>query len=637
MNHVHGMTSIDELGTKTILHLENEHLRFELMRDARTRIEVKTTGMVWEQGPVAFQERGDFDQDWGWYRRSRASYTMYSGRFEVKALQGGLVEVTVKGPMGRTMGTFRCEYRLEGEALDLKIVGIDASLPSLVYPTPIQSDALLLPEKQGKIVRANPQENIGGYSEARWSRHFHRNPAWNMRWFGGLRGPEERHGWLTITTEGYEDAGVLWGGTWASPAWMQSLGTWETVRKLRTYFTDGGWQGICKKYRQWSRAHGFWGKSLREKLEDNPLLDCMIGGRKIRLSLAHKHVPKRYEDVWTVPPADLLSEGRVNVLFSFKEAMRLREAVKAAGMKRGVFKYGGWGKDGYDERHPDVWPPAKELGTFDEFRALCQQDAPYMTCLHDNYYDVYEQSPNFPQGVCMDREGFPMAVGFWSGGQAYAGNPRELYTIARANAEKMAGAGCRNHYFDTHSFLSQSFDPQKPLTRTQDRIWKNKMFDASCELGMLTGSEDGNEFYVPHVHWSPKGKWGFKEGTLPLWPLIYNDANLGMRIVNLGSRSREVIFKRGLENMLLGFGTTFQFLSMDDWEAQREIFGETFHFDDWHRAVALEEMVDHHILSEDGQVRRTVWANGRAVTANLSQEIRETQEGTFQPLEYRTE
>ncbi len=620
-----------------ILDLENEHLRFVLRADASSAITVKATGIVWRQGPVAIQEDGDFDQHLGWVRRDRPSFTLYPGRFAARREADLIHFEMTSSPGARRRGSFCCRYRLDGPWLELELTRIDDSLPSLVFPTPFESDALLVPSAD-TIWRERARNDV--FRASKWEWHFFRNPHWNMRWFGGLRGPAERHGWIAIVSEGYEDAGVLASGVFAAPVWMRSLDTWQTRRKVRYGFTTNGYVGLAKLFRGWAQESGLWGVSLREKLDATPNLACMIGGRKIRMTLAYRRVPRRYEDIWDKVPAGLPPEGELVVNLDFRAARRLADSIKAAGMKKGVFKYGGWGKGGYDERHPDIWPPEVALGSLAEFTALCREDPPYLTCLHDNYYDVYEQSPGFPAGTCKDPAGHPMRVGYWHGGQAYAANSREMYPHAVANARRMWEAGCRSHYFDTFAFLSQSFEPGNTLTRTEDREWKNRIFDASQDLGLIVGSESGCDFYVAHTHWSPKGVFTLAGGRVPLWSLVFHDAHLGMRGVNAGPLDDPAALatntrRRLLENMLQGFGTTFVFNSFAEWEAQKELFGSTFFADRWHEEVALSEMIDHQILSEDGAVRRTVFANGRAITANLADSPRESQAGTLAALEYR--
>lgn len=632
------MTTATTVETGEILELENAELKFTLRADATTEILVKATGQRWEQGPVAHQEVGDFDQTTGWYRRNRTSFGMYPARFRAERV-GDRVRFDVMR-RGAPAGTFWCAYRLEGAWLDVEVVEIGDELASLVFPTPIPSEALLIPASQG-LVRRQEDAGDGDHRASRFERILYRNPHLSMRWFGGLAGPEERHGWIAILAEGFEDAGALSSGTWAAPAWMQSLGTWKTKRRVRYGFTDGGYVGVAKRFRQWAQETGFWGASLREKREENPALDCMIGGRKIRLNLAFRRKPERYEEIWQVPPAGLPSEGEVRPVFTFAETARLLEEIKAAGMKKGVFKMGGWGKGGYDERHPDVWPPDEALGTLEEFRALCDQPFPYLSCLHDNYYDVYAHTPAFPQGVCLDPQGEPMQVGYWAGGQAYAGNTREMLPWAMETARRIAELGCRNHYFDSFAFLSQSFAPGNTLTRTEDREYKNRILDASRALGMLTGSEDGADYFVAHSHWSPKGKWTLAPGRLPLWQLVFNDAHLGYRLVNCQSQDpaeeRAAVRVRCLENLLQGFAPTFMYRSWDEWRNGKPLFQETFYVDAWHAETAYDEMIDHQILSEDEQVRRSVWASGRSVTANLSDRDQEVDGRLLPARDFRLE
>lgn len=80
------------------------------------------------------------------------------------------------------MGDFLCRYELSGGWIDVEIEVIDDAIPSLVYPTPIESGALVLPKEAGAIVTELPH---------RFTHTFLRyaGQRLNMRWFGGLDVP----------------------------------------------------------------------------------------------------------------------------------------------------------------------------------------------------------------------------------------------------------------------------------------------------------------------------------------------------------------------------------------------------------------------------------------------------------------
>jgi len=65
--------------------------------------------------------------------------------------------------------------------------------------------------------------------------------------------------------------------------------------------------------------------------------------------------------------------------------------------------------------------------------------------------------------------------------------------------------------------------------------------------------------------------------------------------------------------------------------------GDARFVDEWHQETGLEEMVDHQVLSEDAQVRRSVFGNGRAVTVNLAKEPRQVEGREMAGESYRIE
>jgi hypothetical protein len=604
---------------ETVLSLENERLRFELRADGSAGILDRAADRAWRFGAVAIQEYGPVQDDHCWQRQSRFHPEQYPGRFRA-AREGGGVRFTLVGRQGREEGTFRATFRLDGAWLVVEIPEIDESLPGLVFPTPIESESLLFPLKQG-VWQRQPLAKFGHLA------HRFSGNGLNMRWFGGLRG---EHGWLCVVEEGYPDAGVLRMGMGAAPLWMKSLDRWAGPRRVRYGFAEGGYVGVAKAFRAWAKANGLF-KSLAEKIGEVPAVGKLVGGRNLHFMHGYTFRRARYEDLWLPVPEDVRgrTEGFVS-MNTFREAAAIVEDAKRLGMKRGVFSYHGWINGGYDETHPDVWPPEPALGTPEELRALCRPEAPFIACLHDNYQDIYEQSPSFPAGTCRRRDGRPLPGGFWRGGQAYILTGRAGHDYARRNWPRLEWLGAENIYSDTLTaeILKQSWEPGHTQSRAQDLDWKIRTMRFFKEQGVAFSSEDGADFGVPWLDSVPTGKHSRTPGeSVPLWALVYHDAVLGFRgmaswTMEEGGLNVAGTHIRCLENMLWGWSGVFGGFSAAQWPALREVFASTFYADEWHARIGTDEMVSHRFLTEDGQVERTEWSSGGAITVNFSAEER---------------
>jgi hypothetical protein len=132
---------------------ENDDLAVTIYADASADIRDKHTDTRWRMGRVALQEEGPVDIGHVWLRTTRSICEQYPGRFRGEAI-GDTLRFTLLGREGRMVGQFTCRVRLDGLWLELQIGDINETLPSLVFPPPIESESLVLPMNVGRWVRA---------------------------------------------------------------------------------------------------------------------------------------------------------------------------------------------------------------------------------------------------------------------------------------------------------------------------------------------------------------------------------------------------------------------------------------------------------------------------------------------------
>jgi len=131
--------------------LENDFLSVKIYSNSYTEIEDLINNKKWETWSVAIQDKSEVEVGEVWLRTGRSLTHQYPGRFYGKA-EGDNIRFTMIGRQGLIIGTFLIQIELEDSWMIYKILEIDESIPSLVYPPPIKSDAIILPKGVGEII-----------------------------------------------------------------------------------------------------------------------------------------------------------------------------------------------------------------------------------------------------------------------------------------------------------------------------------------------------------------------------------------------------------------------------------------------------------------------------------------------------
>lgn len=585
---------------------QNAFLRVELMDDGSAQVTDCRTGEVWQMGRVAFQEDNAVDVGHCWLRTERSMCEEYPGRFHLEpAGDQGILRVTLFGWEGRVVGQFSIEPRLVDQWLEFRLFDIDESIPSLVYPTPIVTESLVFPQNVGRWVRKPfpfPQRYW-------WVYPVHLR----MRWFGGLRGD---HGWIAILHEGYTDGGTHVAEMSAAPAWLPSMGRWSGDRIVRYGFTSGGYVGLAKAYRAYAIEQGMF-RSLRDKLEDLPAARNLPGSDLLSFFQGESFRTDRYEDLLQPVPSDLASEGdSPRVYITYADAQRLIHEAQGLGVNRALAVLRGWIKGGYDESHPDIFPLETAYGTMDELRDLLALNSGVTVALHDNYQDIYPQSESFPQGVIRNMQGEMLRGGIWAGGQSYLIKAPDGVRNARRNWQTLSGLNPRAMFVDTTIAVQwyEDYTADSPMSRAQDKAAKEELLQFFREQRQVVGSEEGADFGVPYVEWIENRHRRIAGESIPLWGLVFHDAAFCARYLRPTHDY--------LTDMLWGYMLLWDFRQPEGWDALLSGIAATRPATAWHGRIALDEMLSHRYLTDDGQVEETVFSSGAAITINFADEPR---------------
>lgn len=296
----------------------------------------------------------------------------------------------------------------------------------------------------------------------------------------------------------------------------------------------GDFVTIGKAYRELARRKGLL-VTLKDKIRDNPERRKLLGAANVKLWAC---LSRTMSD-------DSTREESSHVAWTFDEAAQLAEHLRNdLQLERVLFTLGGWTRRGYDNQHPDVMPPAPECGGPDALAdcAARVMKLGYLFCLHDNYQDMYRDSPSWDESFLMkDRAGKPVVGGRWGGGRAFVICSQKAIELARRpqNLSAVFNLTHANAYFTDTTFaadLQQCFDPNHPLDRSSDIKWKQALCDYARSTFGVFGSEDGREWAVAHSDFF-EGLTGVKgeylhDGRLiertgavgvPLFEVVYRD------------------------------------------------------------------------------------------------------------------
>ena len=312
-----------------------------------------------------------------------------------------------------------------------------------------------------------------------------------------------------------------------------SLSLRKSAKVFRIQFLgQADYNTIARAYREVAAEKG-WLVTWDEKLKEYPAAEKLFGAINFKL--------------WSALSRRLDEEGNeksVRVNWTFKEAAQVAERLKRdLNLDRVLFIMGGWIHRGYDNQHPDILPAAPECGGNKDLAECSKrvQDLGYTFCLHDNYQDIYRDSPSWDEDLIMKRpDGSLTKGGLWAGGRAYLTCSREAVKLAQRpqNLPKIKELFALNSYFIDTTYaagLYECYDPNHPLTLWDDMIYKSEISDYARSLFGNFGSECGREWAIPHSDFfegltGVSGRYyhnldveAFGGTVVPLFEMVYRD------------------------------------------------------------------------------------------------------------------
>lgn len=472
------------------------------------------------------------------------------------------------------------------------------------------------------------------------------------------------------STSGYSMAmfGAVWNGsallaTWADPytdiladytvvperRLSLSLSLRHTARSVRLQpLGRAGYVEIAQAYRLVARKRGYL-KTLAEKLRENPNVARFFGAADFKPFAFTRLAPNTR---W-----NQTDQERLSIRFTFQECADLAEHfAKDLGIDRALLVLNGWVNGGYDNRHPDVLPPAPEIGGaagLEECsRRLHAMGPGWVFGLHDNYQDFYKNAASWNEDYIMKNpDGSLHQGGVWAGGLAYLICSRKSVELASrpTNVPGVKKQFAPDLYFSDTIFaapLYECSDPRHPLTLSDDLHYKTVLCDYLRRQVGLFGSEEGREWGVPHADYfeglmSHKTHYQQPNDTdiiVPLFEIVYGDAI--SIYAHQSDRPRVDNPSYILDHVLYAEMPVYQFGDHHYWSAtqaaprnldsSRAVFARGGHFNPNDqfikntyevlsplcRTTALLPMTDHRFLTPDRKVESTRFGRDIYITVN---------------------
>lgn len=535
-----------------------------------------------------------------------AQYCAFRGKsgkaYEIKAYTFTWVNAST--------GELNFDIRVEGDK--------EGQIKALSYPAAFEFDAkpgegyTVLPRMQGTLVPAGTEIRIAD------GRIQERDGY--LSFFGQVKNGS---GYLAIYDTPY-DAHYGFSGGVVTPYFIPSLGKISYKRRMTYLFYDGcDYVTFAKAYRSYIKYKGRL-VTLEEKIANNPAVARLIGTPIVHEGIA-VHISEK-SDYYTPGEPD-----KNEYYTSFAELASQLRALKARGVEKAYLHLDGWGRRGYDNLHPDVFPPHEKAGGADGMRELSDtcRGLGYVFGIHDQYRDYYYDADSFDMANAVENlDGSNPYCSVWYGGpHSYLCASLAPYYVRRNYGQfERLGIKIEGAYLDVFSVagLDECCSRDHPMTREQCAAARRLCFDILTAKGIIPSSEETIDSIVPSLalcHHAPYFTSGLGSPDaepvgvpIPLFNLVYHDCIVIPWFGAKGKKGGWGIPGRdsGYLHALLNGGTIYCSILADREEIE---FGRPAL--ELHRRVAKRELVSHGFIGGNVRRQRSVFDDGTEVEVDF--------------------
>lgn len=397
------------------------------------------------------------------------------------------------------------------------------------------------------------------------------------------------------------------------------LGNLNYCRRLRIdLLIDADYNILAKKYRNFLIENGNF-ISLKEKIIKNKNLKKLIGSCLIHTNIYSKYSPESFDFIHKN-----ITEKEKVVPFS-KRAEQIQRLSKL-GIEKAYLHLDGWTKEGYDNQHPDTFPPTEKAGGLKEMQSLIDitHSCGFLFGIHDQYRDLYLDAPSYNKEFSIvNYTGKRYYCSLWAGGPHEALNPifsldfvKRNFDLYKKNSLELDGA-----YLDVFSViaLDESYSKNYPLTRENCAKYRSLCFEDLRNRDLLVQSEEGTSWAIPHLdftHHMPYWMITSKDENqmigkiedeaigipVPISSLVFHDSiitpwtNDNKNWKSCSNASLMAIIHGGIP-----------YLEIDEEENMIIQVKKAMKF---HSLIAFEELLKHEYLDDDFTIHHSVFTSG---------------------------
>lgn len=421
--------------------------------------------------------------------------------------------------------------------------------------------------------------------------------------------------------------------TTVEPLFIPSLGSVSDKRiMLYNFYEVCDYNLFAKEYRRYLKETGRF-ITLREKIARNENVARLIGTPIIH-DIIVKHI---CEGTYYY---DKEHPENNDACYTFElRANQLRE-LKKKGLERAYLHFDGWGKAGYDNQHPDIFPPNEQAGGAEGMRKLCDtaKELGYIFGIHDQYRDYYYDAETFDFANAVTyKDGTHPYCDLWNGGKHTCMCQALSPEYVRRNFKRLENLGINVEaaYLDVFSIvpLDECFNPDHRLTRKQCAEKRNECFEILTAKGIIPSSEEAMDccmrgialcHHAPYFAYSsldeesPEGeKKNVMFGiAIPLFNLVWHESLIvPWTMLNDDDPDRwEGVPSTDSPYLYAILNGGSIYLSIEATEADLERSKPLLEL---HSRVALCEMVSHEFLGGGYRRQKTVFSDGTEVTVDF--------------------
>lgn len=482
-----------------------------------------------------------------------------------------------------------------------------------------KSGYTVIPMMQGMLIPAKWDKTIATYTDGK----LYERDAY-MPWWGQVC---DNSGYICIIETPWDASYNLnhepGGDTKINNAWRTSLGTFSYKRVCRYTFLDQcNYNDFCLEYKNYVKQKGGF-ITLEEKILKNPKVADLLGMPIINAIIC-THIK---EDTLYYNNDDLTKN---DTLVSFKTRAEQLELLKEKGVSSAYLHLDGWGKRGYDNFHPDVFPPCENAGGTDGMKnlsAVCKKLGYYFG-VHDMYRDYFHDAETYNenQAILDIDENIPGET-IWHGGRQSVLCAAIAINYIKRNYSKFKELGIEidGSYLDVFSVieLDECFHKLHIMTRRECMEWRREAFEYLRSQGVIASSEETVDCIVSALdlcHHSPYPMWPELGGEksngvpVPLFNLVYHEAIIipwyGLKTGKGGWGIADTDW--GFLHALLNGGTIAFAIDETEENIQRGQIALELH-----KRIGLLPMVKHGFLDNSYRKQFTEFADGTRVEIDL--------------------